>query len=279
MILNIAVTGCSGKVGRRVVLRALAQSHTVVGLDNKSPEDAFSSAPGFSFRHVDLTEYDKTLNALRGCNAVIHLAALPNPRDYGAVVHNINVVLSWNVLQAAAELGITRIAQASSINVMTLYFCKEHRIEYFPLDEDHPCLPDEPYGLSKLIGELQADTIVRGYPLVRIASLRIHYSTPSRPSVASHEQAVLSRDLWGYVQEDSGADAFLRAIESTGWSGHETFMIVAPETWSNEDTNTLLQKFWSHIPIKEGKDMSGKKGFYDCTKAERLLGWVHRDSV
>src|ERR1700729_1692189 len=97
------------------------------------------------------------------------------------------------------------------------------------------------------IGELQADTIVRGYPLVRIASLRIHYSTPSRPSVASHEQAVLSRDLWGYVQEDSGADAFLRAIESTGWSGHETFMIVAPETWSNEDTNTLLQKFWSHI--------------------------------
>ena len=60
-----------------------------IGLDNKSPEDAFSSAPGFSFRHVDLTEYDKTLNALRGCNAVIHLAALPNPRDYGAVVHNM----------------------------------------------------------------------------------------------------------------------------------------------------------------------------------------------
>jgi len=104
MILNIAVTGCSGKVGRRVVLRALSQSHTVVGLDNKSPEDDFVSAPGFSFRQVDLTEYEKTLNALRGCNAVIHLAALTHPIDYVAVVHNTNVVLSWNVLRAAAEV-------------------------------------------------------------------------------------------------------------------------------------------------------------------------------
>jgi len=277
--MNIAVTGCSGNVGRRVVLHALAQSHTVVGLDSKSPDADFSSDPGFSFRQVDLTEYDKTLNALRGCTAVIHLAALPHPRDYGAVVHNTNVVLSWNVLRAAAELDITRIAQASSINVVTLYFCKEHRIEYFPLDEDHPCLPDEPYGLSKLIGELQADTIVRRYPQIRIASLRIHYATTGRPSVASHEKAMLSRDLWGYVQQDSAADAFLRAIESAGWSGHERFFIVAPETWCNEDTNILLQKFWSHIPIKEGKDMSGRKGFYDCTKAEKLLGWVHRDSV
>lgn len=36
--------------------------------------------------------------------------------------------------------------------------------------------PDEPYGLSKLIGEMQADSIVRRWPHMRIASIRLHYS-------------------------------------------------------------------------------------------------------
>lgn len=26
--------------------------------------------------------------------------------------------------------------------------------DYFPIDEDHPCEPDEPYGLSKVYAEL-----------------------------------------------------------------------------------------------------------------------------
>lgn len=61
-----------------------------------------------------------------------------------------NVVLSWNVLRACAELGINRVAQASSVNIITLVFAAASAIEYFPLDENHPCTPDEPYGLSKL---------------------------------------------------------------------------------------------------------------------------------
>lgn len=59
-------------------------------------------------------------------------------------------MLSWNVLRAAAELGITRVAQASSVNVIPLVWTDRHDFEYFPLDEEHPCRPDEPYGLSKV---------------------------------------------------------------------------------------------------------------------------------
>lgn len=59
-------------------------------------------------------------------------------------------MISWNVLRAAAELGITRVAQASSVNVIALAWTDHHEFDYFPLDEDHPCRPDEPYGLSKV---------------------------------------------------------------------------------------------------------------------------------
>jgi len=48
------------------------------------------------------------------------------------------------------QLGINRVAQASSVNIITLVYSQGPHFEYFPIDEDHPCLPDEPYGLSKL---------------------------------------------------------------------------------------------------------------------------------
>ena len=79
-----------------------------------------------------------------------------------------NVVISWNVLRAAAEvsrpvpdarvwqagsrsqLGIERVAQASSVNVLCAGYSVQPQFDYFPIDELHPTLPDEPYGLSKL---------------------------------------------------------------------------------------------------------------------------------
>lgn len=77
------------------------------------------------------------------------------------------MVLSWNILRAAAEvgltvkqtlgivlinlqLGITRVTQASSVNVVRLVWSVKPKLYYLPLDEEHPREPDEPYGLSKL---------------------------------------------------------------------------------------------------------------------------------
>ncbi|CAK5268753.1 unnamed protein product, partial [Mycena citricolor] len=168
-LAKIAVTGSNGSVGKRVVLAALQRGYQVVGIDHSSaimPENA----ENFSFLQVDLKDYEQTLRALEGCQAVIHLAAVPNPADYRVLTHNSNVIISWNVLRAASELGIKRIAQASSVNVLPMVYSKEHRFEFFPIDESHVCLPDEPYGLSKVISELQADTIVRRYPDLRVAS-------------------------------------------------------------------------------------------------------------
>lgn len=87
--------------------------------------------------------------------------------------------------------------------------------------------------------------------------------------------AHMTNDLWGYVREDCVAKAFLLALkQDSAWSGHEAFFIVAPDTILDE-SEPQRQKFWSHVPVKEGKDFSGRKGFFDCSKAEKMLGWVH----
>ena len=89
-------------------------------------------------------------------------------------------------------------------------------------------------------------------------------------------------DLWGYVQEDLSASAFLLALSPENdakWKGHEPFFICAPDTTWDGPTAELYEAFWADVPIKEGKNLDGRKGFFDCSKAERLLGWKHPEAV
>ncbi len=112
---------------------------------------------------------------------------------------------------------------------------------------------------------------------MRIASLRLHWSLPSKLTARSLEASKASKDLWGYVQEDSAAEAFLLAVakENTAWTGHERFFIVAPETAHDEESSKLAREYWPEVPQRH--PLIGRESFFDCGKAERLLGWVHKD--
>ncbi|KAF8150631.1 hypothetical protein B0H34DRAFT_146093 [Crassisporium funariophilum] len=281
--MKLVITGCNGIVGRRVVKLALERGHTVLGLDitpQPDPKDDWTNTQEYTFKQVDLRDFDVVLAVLEGYEAVIHLAAYPNPHDYKATAHNSNVVISWNSLRGCAELGITRVAQASSVNVIALGYCKEANrgFRYLPVDEDHPCEPDEPYGLSKVFCEMQADTIVRRYKSMEIASLRLHWTVPDRPTASAKGEVRGALGVWGYVQEDSAADAFLLAIGANDkWAGHERFFIVAPETATDTDTELLIEKYWPGTPIKEGKAIVGNQSLFNCSKAAALLNWHHKD--
>jgi hypothetical protein len=55
--------------------------------------------------------------------------------------------------------------------------------------------------------------------------------------------------------------------------------VAAPEISTDLDSSELKKSFYPDVPLKEGFEIKGHQGFFDCGKAERLLGWVHRDSV
>lgn len=129
---------------------------------------------------------------------------------------------------------------------------------------------------------MQADSIVRAYKSMRIASLRLHWSVPDK-SIAqkpAQKPGARAKDLWGYVQEDSAADAFLLAIEdSKKWSGHERFFIASSQTAYEENTMDFIKLHWPGVPIKEGKTLVGNQGLFDCSKAAELLGWQHTNGL
>lgn len=136
------------------------------------------------------------------------------------------------------------------------------------------------------ICEVQADTIARRYPHIRIASLRLSWTIPSR-SYAMHleskqDPSLKKNDLWGYTQEDSAADAFLLAIqqqEGSPRSGHDAFFIVAPEPRCEQEAEVLRQMYWGHVPVRGGGDFTGSTRFFDCGKAAKMLGWIHQEHL
>jgi UDP-glucose 4-epimerase len=277
--MRIAVTGCSGRIGRVITELALSQGHQVVGLDRLRPDPALMPVAvahsGFSFIQMEMTEYHALESALRGCDSLIHMAAIPAPGYHpDPWVHNLNVVGSYNALRAAAENGLQRVCQASSINATGAAYSRWPKYDYFPLDEQHPTYNEDPYSLSKWICELQADSFVRRYDMI-IASLRFHGATAARFKAgpeAREAQTLATKSLWGWVSYDACARAS-RAGVTADFTGHEVFFIVAPDTYMEVPSLELAQEHFPEVPIRG--DLTGTNGFYDCSKAERVLGWKH----
>ena len=274
--MKIAVTGGSGRGGKVVVDMALAEGHTVVSIDRVSPGKV-TDQPNFTYIQANITDYGALENAFRGCDAVVHMAAIPAPGHFpDHVIHNNNVTGSYNVLRAAVEAGIQRICQASSVNATGLGYSRWPHFDYFPLDEQHPTYNEDPYSLSKWICEEQASSIARRYENLTISSMRFHWMVPERPGIAQitgirHPDGLI-KNLWAYTILSAAARACLLAL-TANFKGHEVFYITAPDNVTDIPSLELHKKYFPDVPVRG--DLSGHKSFFNSSKAERMLGWRH----
>jgi UDP-glucose 4-epimerase len=278
-MMHIAVTGGNGELGRSLIPHLLDQHHTVVSIDRALPP-----TPNPAYRNVvqhlvaDTRDFGELVAALRGCDALIHLAAHRSPRNHpDPVVYNDNTAGSYNALSAAATLEINRVCLASSINAIGGAFSRQPRYDYFPLNEQHPTYAEDPYSLSKWVGEQQADAFARRYPHMQIASLRFHALVDGYERAAAFTPALgdtAVRHLWAYTALREASRACLLAL-TADFAGHQVFYIVAPRTATDAPSLDLTQQHYPDTPVRG--DLSGHNSFFDCTHAERMLGWRHED--
>ncbi|MBT8211770.1 MAG: NAD(P)-dependent oxidoreductase [Acidimicrobiia bacterium] len=273
--MKIAVTGASGRVGSAVVELAVSQGHHVVAID-RAPDGMTAGVA--AFRQIDMQSYGAVVEALDGCEALIHLAAINGPgRDADDVVHNNNVTSSYNALRAAAEVGIRRVSQASSVNAIGGRFSQTPKYDYFPLDEHHPAYVEDPYSLSKWICERQADAITDAHRDMSVASLRLHGVVDDIEQTRGWAEPALDfawRQLWGYTLGEASARAFLAGV-TVDFEGHEALYIVAPTTMVDTPSLELREKYYPDVSLRA--DLPANAGFYDCSRAEEILGWSHNE--
>lgn len=276
--MKIAITGARGSVGKVLVKLCSEAGHQTVQINRT--ETPYDGTPNSEMRTADIAnDYDASIEAFKGCDALIHLAAVPDPvgkADW--YVHSNNVNAAFNGFHAAGRLGIKRICYASSVNAIGLAFSNRPlRFDYFPIDEDAPQRPTDAYALAKAEAEYQARCFTDWFPGLNIACLRIHEVAPLAEVEKEHREKWEEsgvRQLWGWVNPRAVARACLLAVEkSENIKGCEVINIVSPTTTQSISSEELARKYFPQTEIRS--DMSRNQAFWTTDKAARLLGWTH----
>ncbi|KAF8609695.1 NAD(P)-binding protein [Ceratobasidium sp. AG-I] len=272
----VAITGSSGTVGKGVILEALEHtSHRLRLIDVRDPAERIGG-DRVEYVKADTRDYEAFYQALDGADTLIHLAVGGKrgaPPFESQDVHNAMVAMSFNALQAAANLGMRHVVLASSINAIGALFSNDPKYEYFPLDEKHPYNPEDGYSVGKHILEIQAAAFARRYPYMSISCLRFHFVTSERPDYSNQLDAEIRKDMWAWTDLRAAGRACMLGLE-VEWTGAEVFYIVAPKHCAGKyDALELAAQFYPETKV--ASTMRSDRGFYDCSKAQRLLGWEH----
>jgi nucleoside-diphosphate-sugar epimerase len=257
-------------LGQFVIRELLARRYQVLSLDRVVPREKLCMSWLVDLRHPgDLFE------ALRGAFGIIHLGAYqaPNLAPDAETLSN-NVSATYNVLRAAADMGVKRVVMASSTAAFGfIYATKLWAPEYLPLDEHHPSTPQDSYGLSKVLGERIADSIVSLYPEMTLSSLRfpgVNFDL-SYESFRERWRNPRSRTsgFWTYIDARDAAVTCRLALEAK-FHGHEVFIASAPLNCMIQPTLRLVKQFLPKS-VKIRKVSGTHWSCVDSAKARRVL--------
>ncbi len=298
--MRVVVSGALGHLGHAVVRMLVEQGLDVLALDLVEPHEVYrrmhegtlsdlgaatrrEGAGELRYRLVDLTDLGQVYGALTGAGAVIHLGAIAAPSSHPPeVVFRNNVLGQFNVYEAAAVLGIGRVVSASSVSA--LGFPWQYRWSeplYVPIDEAHPLIPQDCYGLSKVAGEEIAATFCRRTG-GSAASLRFstiigeHYYRQYVDRV-KQDVGAQAHMLWSYVDLRDAARACLLALDAR-FEGHAPMFVTSADTSSDLPTETLLQRYFPNVPRRTPAEevpapLTDRWSLLDCTRAWQVLAY------
>lgn len=163
---KILITGGAGFIGSNLVEYFLNKDHQVVCLDNfatgfKHNIEPFLSNPNFTMIEGDIRNLNTCKEAVKGCDYVLHEAALGSvPRSINDPINtnSVNIDGFLNMLVAARDEKVKRFVFAASSS--TYGDSKE-----MPKIEDNIGKPLSPYAVTKYVNELYADVFAKTYGL------------------------------------------------------------------------------------------------------------------
>ena len=191
--MRIFLTGGAGFVGSHTADHLVAR-----GLDVRIFDD-LSTGSLENLRHLeereqfvrgDILDPQALVDAMKGCDAVVHLAAVVSEAsavERAAHAHAVNTTGTLNVLEAARRLGIRRVVLASSASVYG-------DIPAPTMREQAPPRIATPYAGQKWLGEVYAETYARHHGLSPVCLRYFHVYGPRRQAASPYAES-LSRLL------------------------------------------------------------------------------------
>jgi UDP-glucose 4-epimerase len=303
---NVLVVGGAGYIGSHMVRSLLDSGHQVTTFDNLATGHA-DAVTGGELVIGDLGNPRQIQDALDrgGFDAVMHFASFievgESVADPGKYYRN-NVSNTLSLLDAMVHSGVRRFVFSSSAAVYGTP-------RYSPLDEDHPCEPINPYGMTKWMVEKILADYARAYGMQSI-SLRYFNAAGADPAGRLGErhdpeshliplvlQAASGRreaiEVYGrdydtpdgtcvrdYIHVVDLCDAHLLALESlSSDSGFRVYNLGNGDGFSVQQViDTARSVCGGDIKVIEGNRRPGDPPVLvaDATRARTDLGWRPR---
>lgn len=299
MSKRIMVTGGSGKAGRPIIQHLISHGHTLLNLDlvPLPPTPEFASVHTI---RIDLTDSGQVFNALTSHyapteplasgpphppDAIIHLAGIPHPLIVpDNETFRINTMGCYNIIEAACKLGVPKIVIASSLTTYGRTYCEGPKTyPHFPITEDSPVDPTDPYALSKICCERIASSFASKFAgKVDIYALRIGRITlPEdydgwmfRSYVEQPEK--WAPHGWAYTDvRDLGEICHLAVTKKpVGTDGYVVMNTVNDEITNYEDARVFLGRVQPGAEVRV--EMGERSAPVSNERVKRVLGWKEK---
>jgi nucleoside-diphosphate-sugar epimerase len=234
---TVLVTGSAGRIGRAAVRELLARGHAVRGFDRVS-------TPGLADALVgDLTDAGAVRRAVRGAQAIVHLAATPDDDDFLTQLLPNNIVGVYHMMEAAREAGVRRVMLASSGQVVWY----QRFTGPLPIGTDTQPTPRGWYAATKVFQEAAGRAFAEAHGLSVIAA-RLGWCPRNR----------------AHIEELHGVEWAKDVYLSPGDAGR--FCACAVEA---PDDIRFAVVYACSRPLRQE--------YYDADAARKLLGYQPRD--
>ena len=282
---RIMFTGGSGKAGRHVVKYLVDAGYQVLNLDT-SPLDN----PNVRTLITDITDSGQVFNALSSymgrefddalkpepVDAVVHFAAIPRVMIVpDNELFRINVMGTYNVIEAAVKLGIRKIIIASSETTYGVIFAETPRMpRWLPLEEDYDVDPEDSYALSKVVNERTAHAFAlrSGFDIyaLRIGNvIEPHEYKEMVPSWKSNPE-LRKKLTWSYIDARDLGQIVKLCIEKDGL-GYDVFNAANDESSADLPTKELLKRFYPNVPLR--REIGEHEALFSNRKIREVLGF------
>jgi UDP-glucose 4-epimerase len=284
---RLLVTGGAGFIGANL-LRQLDPAHDVRVFDNlaRGQRELLPDDREVELVVGDIRDADALAGAMRGIDAVVHLAA------FGSVAESvtdpvenfdINARGTFEVLRAAAGADVPRFVFASTGGALMGNATP-------PIDETSVPWPISPYGASKLCGEAYCHAFAGSFGLATVA---LRFANIYGP-FSAHKKGVVTRwineamsdgtlDMYGdgtasrdYLHVRDLARGIIAALESD-LADVVLHLATEQETTLNELAAVILELMDKpDLPVRHLPKRTGEvdRNFAKADKAGELLGWA-----
>jgi nucleoside-diphosphate-sugar epimerase len=284
--MRVLFTGGSGKAGRHVVAYLAAQGHRVLNFDRVA-----LGHPGVHDLIGDITDAGQVYSAMRThagydemespdgaqlFDAVVHFAAVPRHLMMpDTETYRVNVIGTYNVLEAALKMGIRKVIIASSETTYGLCFSDgEVDPKILPLEEDYDIDPMDSYGMSKKVNEVTARSFQRRFG-ADVYALRIgnvvepHEYATLFPPLAS-DPGLRRRITFSYIDARDLGQIVDLCLQKDGL-GFQVFNAANDSNAVPQPNNELLARFFPNVPL--GRPVGPHEGLLSNRKIREVLGF------